>query len=229
MSNALNLPARFDGGSDSKRLLQGTILKNVDGKWTARDGTVLRDGDQFLVVGTTECIQCWQDGMPSDTITKTPGEPLPDVDEMNEKIPQDAWEKGPDGNPKPPWVHQFVAYLVRVSDGSTFTYLNGTVGARIAVGKLTSQVNTMQTLRGQNVAPIVALGTVEMVTKFGTKQRPHFEIVDWRELGGGSPELVPPPAPTPSLPPASATVKVGKPVQPVTIEEELNDSIPWLG
>jgi hypothetical protein len=51
----------------------------------------------------------------------------------------------------------------------------------------------------------------------GEKIRPHFEIVEWRELGGGNYELAAPSLKPPSLPP---------PVKPVTIVEELNDDLP---
>src|SRR5262249_51933858 len=159
--------------------IKGAILKNVDGRWSAKDGTTLRDGEQYLGLGTTEALQCWQDGMPSeDPILKEPGKDLPDVDELNAKIPKENWEDGLDGKPRPPWQHVWIAYLIRVKDASMFTFLNSTTGARIAVQKLASQVNNMRVLRGANVVPLVTLGAKPMPTKYGEKMRPHFEVVE---------------------------------------------------
>jgi hypothetical protein len=223
--SSVTAPTVFDGNQAGVRLIQGTLLKFVDGRWTARDGTILKPDAQYLVVSITQALQCWQGGMPSDTVIKTPGEPLPDVDEMNEKIDVKDWETGLDGRPKPPWVHLYVAYLVNVETGDSYTFANSTTGARICVDKLNSQVHTMRLLRGRPVVPVVKLGAREMKTQFGVKMRPHFEVVDWRALGDGGGELAPPASPPPSLPPAKATAKAGKKVVSV-VDDDLNDPLP---
>jgi len=63
--------------------------------------------------------QHWKDGTPVQTIVKQPGKPLPDVMELNNAIPQEEWEDGLDGEPRPPWVKQHVAYLINPVDAST--------------------------------------------------------------------------------------------------------------
>ena len=68
--------------------------------------------------------------------------------------------------------------------GGTFTYLNSTFGARIAVEQLKEKVITMRALRGAKVVPVVRLTHRPMKTFVGMKHRPEFEIVDWRQLGG---------------------------------------------
>src|SRR6516162_11714955 len=104
MGTEINLPAiQFDGADDNDRLIKGAILKNIDGRWSAKDGTILQDGELFLGLGTTEAVQGWQNNMPRDVIMKQPGESLPDVDQLNEQIPQTDWEKGLNGLPRPPW------------------------------------------------------------------------------------------------------------------------------
>jgi hypothetical protein len=40
----------------------------------------------------------------------------------------------------------------------------------------------MRKLRGEHVVPVVELSAKPMKTQFGTKQRPHFNITDWRNL-----------------------------------------------
>jgi hypothetical protein len=51
----------------------------------------------------------------------------------------------------------------------------------------------MRKLRGENVYPVIMLSSKSMKTKSGIKQRPDFEIVDWRTLGGSAPAIAPAP------------------------------------
>jgi hypothetical protein len=226
MGTEINLPAiQFDGADDNDRLIKGAILKNIDGRWSAKDGTILQDGELFLGLGTTEAVQGWQNNMPRDVIMKQPGESLPDVDQLNEQIPQTDWEKGLNGLPRPPWQHVWVVYLMRLSDGTMFTFLNSTTGARIAVQRLASSVRNMRVLRGANVVPILRLTAKPMKTQFGEKMRPDFEVVKWHELsdaGGALPDK----GPTPQIENKPSS-KVGKPVKPVTTAEEMDDEIPF--
>jgi hypothetical protein len=211
----------FDAGATTDRLIQGVILRCVDGRWSDRDGVSFPNGTQMLCMGTTQAVQRWQDKTPIETYTERP---LPDVELLNEAIPKDQWEEGLNG-PRPPYVLQHIAYLLDPRDASFYTFINGTVNARIAVERLTEKVRAMRILRGQRVTPIVELGSKPMSTSFGQKMRPEFIVVDWRELGGGS--LVET-KPTPQLPPAQdAQQQIGKPVKPVSVAEELNDELPW--
>jgi hypothetical protein len=115
---------------------------------------------------------------------------------------------------------QFCVYFLDLGDASLFTFLNSTVGAKIAWGKLRDRIKWMQALRGAGVLPMVELGSAPMNTKIvGVKKlRPEFRIVEdrWFSFGDGRdrPPLVskPPPA-------------IGKPVAPVTMKEELDDEI----
>ena len=95
---------------NSTRIIQGVILRCVDGHWSDRDG--LTPPAELLAMGTTTALQCWQDGTPTDTVVERPGKPLPDVNELNAQIPEAEWEEGIDGKPRPPWVMQFVVYLI---------------------------------------------------------------------------------------------------------------------
>jgi hypothetical protein len=225
-----NLPiVSFDGGSDDPdELIKGVIAKCIDDRWSAKDGSIFTPAMQFLCLGITQALQCWRDGMISETIVKKAGKPLRDVDELNAQVPEEEWEAGPDGKPRPPWQHVRVVYLLRTSDAAMYTYLNSTVGAHIAVRRLSDQVQAMRHLRGANVAPIVTLGSKQMQTRYGDRLRPHFEIVEWRELNGGDSQSAPPQIEPPktSGPKTSGSVEqIGKPVKPVTLKEEMNDEI----
>ena len=83
--------------------------------------------------------------------------------------------------------------------------------------------------------PIVRLDSRPMKTKIGLKMRPEFTIVEWRDIGTtpGIEQKTPQieqqkPAPDStaanSSKPAVKT-KPGKPVKPVTPQEELDDEI----
>jgi hypothetical protein len=210
----------FDDTDISSRLIQGEILRCVDGRWSLKDDTAFPANTPLIAIATTEVAQHWKDGMPVQTIAKQPGKPLPDVNGLNEAIPQKEWEEGLDGEPRPPWVKQHVAYLINPVDASTYTFINSTTGARIAVEHLRDKVKMMRVLRGGKVVPVVELSAKSMKTKFGQKLRPDFKIIDWRNLG----ELQ-----APTAPPAIEQIgQPVKPVKPVTTKEEFNDEIPRL-
>jgi hypothetical protein len=173
---------------------------------------------QFYVFGVTKGLQRWEDERVVEEIRKKPGEDLPDPDELNATISQDQWGEGIDGMPRPPWQLNHIVYLLSVQDVMKFTFINSTVGARIAAARLLDRVQSMQMLRGRSVIPVVTLGNRPMKTAYGQKMRPHFEIVQWRALGGPAP-LVPPPQPSPLIGTSVDTANVGKPT------EELNDLI----
>jgi hypothetical protein len=200
----------FGGANINEGLIQGEILRCVDGRWSLKDDTELPLGTRLVVLATTEAVQRWEDQLPAETIVKQPGQPLPDINELNEAIPQKKWEKGLDGKPRAPWVKQHVAYLIDPVDASTYTFIKSTTGARIAVERLRDKVKLMRVLRGNKVVPLVELSTKSMKTQFGQKLRPDFKIIDWRNLGEQ----------------ASAVEQIGQPVKPVTTKEEFNDEIP---
>jgi hypothetical protein len=209
-------PMSYEGfDTDStERLIQGEIIRFTDGKWSTKEGVALASDLTLLAVGTTRALQRWSARMPVETILERRGERLPDLEELNAAIPEEQWETGLDGKPRPPWVLQSVVYLINPIDAATFTYLNSTAGARIAVERLAEKVGRMRMLRGSRVLPLVTLDAKAMKTKFGVKQRPEFTIVDWRDFGATSQAL-----------PAPETAALGKPVTAVSAAEEFNDAI----
>jgi hypothetical protein len=220
------------------RLIQGLLLKCVDGRW--KDGDGLTPTCEMLAVATGRGVQCWKDKELLDEIVELPDEPLPDVDNLNSQIPRKEWGLGLDGQPRPPWALYWVAYLLDLESGQRYTFLNSTTGARIAVERLEDRMEVQRALRGPGVRPIVKLDARPMKTAFGQKMRPDFPIVEWRDFGGdggtllripgrggsggGLIELKPEPVPAPSTPTKSK--KVGEPVKPVSIQEELDDDLP---
>jgi len=242
---------------EKTRVIQGVILKCIDGRWT--DGDSLTPPTEMLVIGITRALQCWgRDRDLLDVILEQPGKTLPDADELNEQIPASEWPPGLDGKPRRPWSLNWIAYLLDPATASTYTFINSTTGARVAVERLEDRIKWMRTLRGANVAPIVKLDSRPMKTKMGVKQRPEFTVLEWRDLSGDGPntlqlrsdspsapqlEYRPESAPAqnpeigpdvikrvePAAPPAAKSKKkaaVGKPVNPTTISEEIDDALP---
>jgi hypothetical protein len=226
MSTSANLPATIsdDGWDDNydaanDRVIQGTILRCVDGHWRDRDGRTFPPGTQLLALATTEILQHWQDQVPVETIVKTPGEPLPRVKDLNAKIPESEWEEDLNGEPRPPWQKAYVVYLLDKNTAEKFTFLNSTIGARMAVTNLREQVKWMSQLRGESVRPIVELANAPMKTRFGQKLRPDFRIVSWVELGVSIQPTV-----TPQIERKHGGIK---PVEPVSVAEDLHDEVPF--
>jgi hypothetical protein len=201
----------FDEPASSGHIMQGTHAKFVDGRWSESGGGTLPS--PLLAFGTTTCLQMWKNKQ-ATTIPKEAGKDLPDPAELNSKIPESEWEKGLDGKPTPPWKKNWICYLCDPRTGGIFTTINSTYGQKKAVETLESQVRTMRTLRAAAAVPVVELASKPMVTEFGQKMRPHFEITGWRSLGGGA---------APQLEHKNAMP--GTPVEPVTLKEELNDSV----
>jgi hypothetical protein len=172
------------------------LLKCTDGRWTGRDG-LPAPTIPLLVVSTLTILQQWLNKKPLETIIKQKGQEWPDVDALNEAIPQSEWEIGIDGKPRAPWQAQRVVYLMEEKTAERFTYVNGTTGANIAVSDLKSRVADMRFMTGDDtVLPVVELASAPMKTRFGLKQRPEFKIVSWRSISGAS-RLEP--LPTPKL------------------------------
>jgi len=224
------------------RLIQGEILKCVDGRWATRDGQAMPLGTHLFVRGMTRAVQCWKGGELLDENVETPTTPLPDTDELNQQIPSEEWEKGLDGKPRPPWALYYAVYLISPEDGATYTFINCTLGAKIAYERLEDRIKNMRMMRGAHVIALTALDTRPMKTRHGGhKQRPDFKIIDWRVLdGGGAQAALPPPtdnsgtdgaAAKPAEPAKKGSPKKkqavpGKPIKPVSLGEELNDD-PW--
>jgi hypothetical protein len=227
-----------------KRLLQGTKAKFLDGVWSADD---LPLPERLLVTGYTRGLQCWQGGELLDELDERDGD-LPDVDELNSQIPETEWETGLDGKPRPPWALVHVVYLVDVDMAETYTFISATYGARIAYERLVDRLELTQRLRNANVTAFVKPDRRQMKTKFGMKQRPEFTILEWREIGDGKspqPAQLPPPTNGPTAAaaetppwqdppvdePRTTTIgkpvakEVGKPVKPISRQEEFNDSL----
>ena len=167
-----------------ERLIKGSIVK-LDGAyhWVADNNPIPADA-QFIVTGMKQAAQHWKDQTPIETIVLGPDRPFVDIDALNDAIPQKEWDDGLDGNPRPPWQMNYVVNLLNPADASMLTVINSTTGMRIALERLGEKITYMRALSGENVVPVIKLTTAAMKTKFGLKQRPEFQVIEWRQLGG---------------------------------------------
>jgi hypothetical protein len=207
-------------------VIVGAYLRCVDGAWACGEDKV-PVGTKLLLLSCTACAQHWADGSVVDREWAAPGRSLGEIcdaltdvcDTHNAEIPERNWERDANDNPRPPWSVSFAAYGIDEVSAEKYTFANGTVGARLAVLTLVDRVKTMRKLRGADVIPVVELANKEMKTKYGTKLRPEFKIVDWRRIGGGPAPQIEQPKPEP----AKKLTKVAEP----TLREELNDDMPF--
>jgi hypothetical protein len=231
--------ARLTNGDDRLAAEGTTILRFVDGKYPTRDGTVLPLGTHLFQWGMRRGVQCFGDETLLDEIVEQPGEPLPDPEELNAKIPRSEWGTDLNGNPRPPWQMTYAVYLLNPETGDGYSFLSSTTGGRIAYERLQSRIRNMKLMRGSAVAPLIELDTRQMPTKkYGPKPRPEFSVVEWRELGDSGPALLPAPVgpegngsegaeAKPEKPAIKKKAVTGKAVTEPTLKEELNDDIPW--
>jgi hypothetical protein len=78
---------------------------------------------------------------------------------------------------------QHIVYLMNLKTMDRYSYPTGTIGGAIAVGDLVDKTKWMRKFRGAHVYPVVALSDTFMKTRFGGRQRPHFIVKDWKNLG----------------------------------------------
>jgi hypothetical protein len=215
------------------------LAKCNDGQW--RDGDGLPLPSKVLVFGIDRVLRCW--GADNDLLdyeVEQSGQPLPDVDELNNKIPEEEWGTDLNNNPRPPWERCWRVLLLDLETASVYTFINGTTGARIAAERLEDRIRWMREIRGTAVVPIIQLDSRPMKTRFGTKMRPEFTVLEWRERSAehAAPLIEHQPDATgfraavaknalKAPPEKKAKATIGQPVKPVTSREEFDDEIPF--
>jgi hypothetical protein len=240
-------------GQETKKsgLFRGTRLKfGQTAEWEV-DGEVIDPETRLILIDIARIVTKWADKKPVETVVLEPGEKWPDVELWNDKVPRTEWIQGMNGL-RGPWQSQRIVYLLDPTSMSQYHWPDGTVGGGIAIREAVDSIKAMRRFR-PGAAPVVELSSKFMNTKFGGRQRPHFEIHNWVSLPGAEPQPAALPAPPlnstaapviearaePAAKPAAAAKKKPTkristldiaapltPVKPVTLREELNDEIP---
>lgn len=210
--------ARPQGGG----VVQGTLAKfSNEGAWITGDGDELPSGLELVAVDVARLCQKWVDQKPEETIFVAPGEKFPDIDELNAKAPKSEWREDLNGKMVGPWQRQSVLYLLDLKTLDKYTYPTATTGGSIAIRELCEKTKWMRQHRGPSICAVVRLSDTHMATRFGGRQRPHFEIVRWIGLDD---EHALPSTPSPALA-GSAAVPVHEVKEP-SLKEDLDDDLP---
>lgn len=188
-----------DEQESSNRVIQGELIKFSNGsEWIGRDDAELSSELELIVIDILRIVQKWVDGNPVETIILEPGQRFPNIEDLNAQVPKEEWREGPDGRPRGPWQAQHVVRMLNPADMTRYSYPTGTVGGAIAVRDLVDRTNWMRKFRGEHVYPVVTLADTYMRTRFGGRQRPHFDIKRWVAAPGDGDRALPPPG-TPRL------------------------------
>jgi hypothetical protein len=233
-------------------VIHGAVVKFTNGStWVTRDGQELPPDLELIAVDIGRVVQKWKDQQPIETIVLEPGQKFPNIEEKNNQTPRSEWTKGPDGKPRGPWQAQHIIYLLNAATMDRYSFPTGTTGGAIATRDLVEKTKWMRRFRG-HAYPVVTLSDTFMNTRFGGRQRPHFLIKRWVDLGPNEKAL---PAPEPPVstqealeqpvvsptieePPKGKTTKSGvtridapelKTVEEPPLSEQMNDDIPSKG
>ena len=244
----------FDGFTDRREgsdgddrvgdsVIQGQLVKFTnEAKWLLRSGEEVPPELEPIAVDVLRIFQKWINQAPVETRVLWAGEPVPDLEVLNEAAPKSEWRYY-NNKHIGPWQFQYIVYLLDPNTMDRYTYATGTTGGGICVRDLVQKVKWMRTFRGAQVCPIVALSDVFMNTQFGGRQRPHLIVKRWILLGGDGRALSAPMEPSPkfidgvqenvenkpaiqSPPQSDAGVRT---VEPPSYSEELGDEIPSNG
>jgi hypothetical protein len=216
------------------RSMQGEVkLKFNSPDWSVQG--VKCNGRELIVYDKTYSVVRWSadNKMPEEVIPLERGAPHPNLKEMNAAIPRTQWKIGLDGNPEAPYQLQRVLEFLdpKTMERLSWPHNVTVVGSSIAAEELEGRILIIRRLRGENVYPLVKLVSKFMPTRWGGRQRPYLEILDWVRLGEHGIETDVQPqlqgdAKAKSKPAQQSALPL-RPVSKVTTAEELDDTIPW--
>jgi hypothetical protein len=202
-------------------IVQGTMLKfSMEGDWLTSDGEEVSSKLELIAAEVIRIAQKWVDQKPVETIFVAPGERFPNIDEMNGRAPRSEWREDLNGVPRGPWQKQTVVYFVDPVTLDRYSFPTSTIGGFIAVRELADKIRWMRRHR-PHAGPVVTLSDAHMNTRFGGRQRPHFNVVRWIELGGegalstGKPLAI-----------EGGAAAIVHEVEEPSLREELNDDLP---
>lgn len=219
---------RFEGNDEEHAggVIQGALVKFTNEVTWVANGEELPADLELIAIDVLRIVQRWKDKTPIETMVVEPGQPIPDVEAMNEKVPKSEWVDGADGKKRGPWQFQRLFYLLDPRDMTKYTYATGTVGGEIAIREITDKTKWMRRFRGGRIYPVLVLSDTHMRTKFGGRQRPHFIIKRWVQLGEDGSMLPGPEGPPKIEAPKTPAAQLRAVAEP-KLDEQMNDTIPF--
>jgi hypothetical protein len=227
--------------------IRGINMRFKDGGYyTAYSEQLDVTGESYVVIDQLKGWQKLQKDCSPEYLMQKRGEPRspqPHVD-------KEDWPLNLNGVPEHPWKRTTYLWLLNTKTGEISTFWTNTVGGNWAIGDLSDQVAFMRQERPRAM-PVIALESRDMQTQYGgTKPRPHFRILGWRQREGtGMPAMLTGPAqeastetrqpdqPAAKAEQAKTTGKTQRGVAPIepaslkevespSIAEQLNDDLP---
>jgi hypothetical protein len=190
MSNALtvqdyNAPTAydaFDHDEPGSSPIRGAEIRFSDGPYvTGKAKTPLELSRHFIALDKAGAWLFLKKDCQPEWVIHTPGTPKPERPACDEA----TWPIGLSGEPECPWRWCHLLYLMDVDSGETLTFTTSTNGGRIAIDELTQQIKSMRSMRAGAML-VIELQSVMMSTKWGSKRRPSFKIVSWRDRAASS-------------------------------------------
>jgi hypothetical protein len=176
-SEKTNLSTRYDNNTEALAAEAandlGTLLKFAKGTWSLGDDKA-RAGAEFIACPEAVVIGWirFDNQRVVERILKRPGDKrrLPDRDELS-MADRSEWPLDSKGLPKDPWVKQHYLPLID-GDGALVTFVSGSVGGKLAIGKLCSAYLKNKT------RPVVKLDVGSFRSKeYGAIPAPDFNII----------------------------------------------------
>jgi hypothetical protein len=174
-----------------------------------------------LIAYVDHLVRAWirfDDQKRAESILRRRGdkERLPDRDELS-YAEESEWPRDSKGKARDPWAKQLFCPLIAVNDGKLVTFVTGSVGGRIAIGKLCDAF-----LNNDRRRPIVKLDVSSFKSKeYGEIASPAFQIIGYEDEPAEQP-----PEPT-SAPSAEVTALPANKPKTKKAKAEFDDEIPY--
>jgi hypothetical protein len=185
-TNSENLPAQYEDPIEQlaaeARNDFGTLLKFAKGEWFIGDSIVLNNDAAEYVAHVDSLVTGWihfADKKVVERILLRRGEKkrLPDRDELS-FADKSEWPVDAKGVARDPWVKQHYLPLLDTSDGSLVTFVTGTVGGKMAIGKLCDKY------LNKSARPIITLDVGYFKSKeYGKVAAPDFKVIGFEGMG----------------------------------------------
>jgi hypothetical protein len=225
ISETQNLPTAYvdpveELAAEARNNIENT-LKFVKGEWTINDEKV-PDGVEFVAY-VDHLVRGWirfDDQKVAERILVRRGDRqrLPEREDLS-YAEESEWPRDSKGKARDPWVKQFFVPLLNTNDEKLVTFVTGSVGGRIAVGKLCDAF-----LNNDRKRPIIKLDISSFKSKeYGKVESPAFQIIGYEETPAEQPTA--PPDPTTTPPPAVAALPAKKKTKKGN--GDMDDEIPF--
>ena len=188
-----------DYAGDILGVMPGPRLKFVKGEWIADSIPVDNPDERYIALPSsiTKTWEKWENKTIVDRIVCPLGKKLAPRSALGDHD-AGAWEFGPDGRERDPWVEAHYLGLIRERDQVEFVFVTKSLGGRRAIARLARAAGKT------GKSPIIELASDSYPhPTFGKVLEPQFDIVGWTDIGAATAPLAhPKPVDIEAIPPA---------------------------